>query len=554
MDGKQHDTIYELDSYSLQGKVCDLTITNTMSMQHEPGQTHLNSDVPNIGFVLGDININSPDENAFTESFMKNLDCIYLQRKDLIEEALKSLDKPILQALAGVLAEKFQDKFPSFKEGRIYRRTSVSLLITDIIILGLSLYYGTPHENMTVVFKNIPKQLTTSDGEDTYRKVPVFAPSSSQNPDAAEEGREQQCQSGVILAIPEKLSQICDSLTELHTKVANLQSINEKVDTVLTLCASLSNKIDTLEIENQHSKQTLQHFEATVKHLNDQSACFSAQICANKEDLISLHKSTISAKQELTQLEGKIEKVTKLCEELRVEMTTLSDCSDDQLFNPERTVVATGLIKASGETNDTLRRTCKDIISLVDRDLESALTGVRRTGDNNGRPGIVQIAFRTTTHKLKLLQGKMKLRNSNHSRVFLKSAQTHEGRLLEQNFKTLVESVPALQDQLLVNSTGKLVSRTGFIQGPNPNLQYNLYRPFRNVGISYSQPQPQPSLPNHPTTGIMSFPNFPVTRGNIPTTYNGSTHLPGLYTGLPYPLNDKMPQLTVPAYSNQNYR
>ena len=114
-------------------------------------------------------------------------------------------------------------------------------------------------------------------------------------------------------------------------------------------------------------------------------------------------------------------------------------------FHPDVSVVVSGLQRVINEDHKILRSLCVDIVNAIGGNLQDSIVAVKRVGDSAMRDGLVMIQLDCKENKIKLLQGKMKLSsNVRFSKVFIKSSLPHEVRLMEQNFNTLLNSIPSM--------------------------------------------------------------------------------------------------------------
>ena len=184
--------------------------------------------------------------------------------------------------------------------------------------------------------------------------------------------------------------------------------------------------------------------------------------------------------QEASKLKGYIdEKFAKLYEYVDTEVARVNSKVDDlsartdamaqkmeeaATFDPDTTIVADNL---PWEENEDLEA---KVEVMIRRDLAVNVPIVRTTRlkpppprvtrhGNLSRPGLVKIQFRNTDDKIKVLREKMKLMNSrDFSNVYLRSSKTHSERLMEQNFKTILELLPDGKDYQLAGN-GRLIKR-----------------------------------------------------------------------------------------------
>ena len=179
-------------------------------------------------------------------------------------------------------------------------------------------------------------------------------------------------------------------------------------------------------------------------------------------------------KKHLDECSQKLDKLTRDC--MRSD-TNNGIHNGSQLFDPDTTLVITGLNKPISETKQTLTDTCKKLLTVIDPTRTPALINTGRIGDKHGRDGVVKMQFDCIENKVSVLRGKRRLQESPvFSNVFIKAAKSHDVMLIEQNFKTLLSGVPGLQELLAVNTSGKLVPQR---KTENQHTRHQqLYPPF----------------------------------------------------------------------------
>ncbi len=69
------------------------------------------------------------------------------------------------------------------------------------------------------------------------------------------------------------------------------------------------------------------------------------------------------------------------------------------------------------------------------------------------KPGLVQIQFEKLADKVTVLREKKHLSNSQEfSRVFLRSSKSHTDRMIQLNFKTILDLIPGGDNFKLTNN------------------------------------------------------------------------------------------------------
>ena len=87
------------------------------------------------------------------------------------------------------------------------------------------------------------------------------------------------------------------------------------------------------------------------------------------------------------------------------------------------------------------------------------IVGAIRVGNRDGRPGVIKLELCSKEDKIEVLRNKNKLGNSDKfQKVFIRSSQSHTERLIELNFKTLLQEIPN-GGQYRVTGNGRLVNK-----------------------------------------------------------------------------------------------
>ena len=79
------------------------------------------------------------------------------------------------------------------------------------------------------------------------------------------------------------------------------------------------------------------------------------------------------------------------------------------------------------------------------------------------KPGLVKMEFNTIDDKVAVLRAKQNLsvKGGKYERVYIRSSQTHEERLMRLNFDTLLKEIPAMKDTHRITGNGRLVKLDG---------------------------------------------------------------------------------------------
>lgn len=77
---------------------------------------------------------------------------------------------------------------------------------------------------------------------------------------------------------------------------------------------------------------------------------------------------------------------------------------------------------------------------------------------NPTRPPLVKVEFRTLDEKIKVLKAKMNIHNSEWPNLYIRSARPHMERLMDINFKTLLDMMPN-GSEMKITSSGRIVRK-----------------------------------------------------------------------------------------------
>ena len=109
-----------------------------------------------------------------------------------------------------------------------------------------------------------------------------------------------------------------------------------------------------------------------------------------------------------------------------------------------------------------------------------------RTPMREGRPGIVKIELRNVDDKKAVLRAKTELRKTRKFRhVYIKGAQTHAERLIDLNFKIILNEMPK-GDSYRVTGNGRLVKKAEGENVERRGWHNNNRRPPPNEAMQHS--------------------------------------------------------------------
>ena len=79
-----------------------------------------------------------------------------------------------------------------------------------------------------------------------------------------------------------------------------------------------------------------------------------------------------------------------------------------------------------------------------------------RLRSRDGKPGLVKIRFGRIDEKINALRFKRNLRDNGYRGTFIRSSMSHTDRIMQQNFQTILKSIPNGND-FRVAANGKIV-------------------------------------------------------------------------------------------------
>ena len=128
-------------------------------------------------------------------------------------------------------------------------------------------------------------------------------------------------------------------------------------------------------------------------------------------------------------------------------------------YDTETTIIARGLPTMATEGSELLneaKKLVQEILGLNDVTVKRA----KRLPSRNGQPGLVKVQFENLDDKKSVLRAKQKTRErEGYRNVYLRSSKTHVERLLELNFRALIDEIPDGQNKFKMTSNGRLVRR-----------------------------------------------------------------------------------------------
>ncbi|KAK7907120.1 hypothetical protein WMY93_015732 [Mugilogobius chulae] len=222
-----------------------------------------------------------------------------------------------------------------------------------------------------------------------------------------------------------------DSLS--NNVLHELKLLNSKIDGLqITFEEQLNSKVNSL-------RDSLQHM------VNENKECLKAEFSQKTKELqdnMDLERSIL------------IQRIEKL--EAKLDRTREKTCTR---FDPDVSVIISGLLYTEEE----------DVPGLVNELLAEGLqwepprgggvVAAERTRNRGGRPGVIKVEFGSVQEKISVLRKKQVLRgNAKYKQVYIRSAKTHTERLIELNFKTLLDQMPS-GGQFYITGNGRVRKR-----------------------------------------------------------------------------------------------
>jgi hypothetical protein len=136
-------------------------------------------------------------------------------------------------------------------------------------------------------------------------------------------------------------------------------------------------------------------------------------------------------------------------------------------FETEHTVVAINLKEEPGEN---IEEVVADLFNegLGIRDIEPVQ--LLRLKGRDGKPGIVKIELPRKEDKIHVLRAKTKLKDSNEfKRVYLRSSMTHAERLIQYNFREILNELPNGSNYRIAGN-GRIIKKTNEDESRDVNV------------------------------------------------------------------------------------
>ena len=148
-------------------------------------------------------------------------------------------------------------------------------------------------------------------------------------------------------------------------------------------------------------------------------------------------------------------------------LAQLETCNKENEFPVDNTVVVLGL---KGDVHEDLNKKCSELLQNG-MGLRIQHKRCKRMKSFNNKPGLVKIELNTKEDKISVLRAKAVLKHENdYKKVFVRSSQTHEERLIRYNAQTLLNAIPDGQNYR-ITAGGKIVKKDGNEQQQHQHQQ-----------------------------------------------------------------------------------
>ena len=152
---------------------------------------------------------------------------------------------------------------------------------------------------------------------------------------------------------------------------------------------------------------------------------------------------------EIAQVVARIERVEKSLKETTEKLTPQ--------FDPNVSITIAGLPFQDGE--NVTARVKRLLFEGMHCDPVPVVVAAERLVPRGRGPGLIKVEFPTVQVKVAVLRRKQQLKEKElYSKVYVHSAKTHAERLIELNFKTILDEIPTGKN-FYVTGNGRVVRR-----------------------------------------------------------------------------------------------
>ncbi len=182
-----------------------------------------------------------------------------------------------------------------------------------------------------------------------------------------------------------------------------------------------------------------------------------------------LEQTTRSIKKQITDsadevqayVDGEVGRITSQIDDVVKRVTSLEETQTPD-YDPEVSVIMSRVPQSEGED---IQQVAEKIIHEGLHMPEVPVIRAMRLGQREARPGqrqvtpLVKVQLRNLDDKKKVLRAKLNLANStDFGNVWIRSSKPHIERLIDLNFKTILEMIPGGNTMTITNS-GRIVKK-----------------------------------------------------------------------------------------------
>ena len=230
---------------------------------------------------------------------------------------------------------------------------------------------------------------------------------------------------------------------DIRNRLRSQTSAQTTTNEAVTLEAIMM-KLDHMEKNQESMKRT---FESKIDRLRtDLMASIDQKIKAVKDEL----------SMDMSRLRNDYDELKQTVETLRERNSVQNENPVDDI---ERTVVLMNLKEERDDALTLYDRITEMIETLGESVSDVTVSQVKRLQSRNNKPGLVKVALDSKDSKIRVLKAKAKLKNTEmYKKVWMRSSKSHTERLLELNFKQVLQLIPGGEDYRITGS-GRLQSR-----------------------------------------------------------------------------------------------
>lgn len=223
-----------------------------------------------------------------------------------------------------------------------------------------------------------------------------------------------------------------------ESSTTNMASNVDHIQEIKSMLLDLKNSQDSLR-KSMDSK------------LNSVTNTVANKIDSLKEDLYL----------ELGRLESKVQKIEQ-------RLTNLEERHQkEEEFPVDKSII---VINMREEKDEDTEKKCTELIQTGLGLREMKPVRCTRLTSRDGKPGIIKVQLRSKQDKISVLRHKNELNKTPpYKRVYIRSAQTHEERLMRQNLQVLMRDLPNSSEYRFTGN-GRLVKKSEASQATQQGL------------------------------------------------------------------------------------